>query len=198
MNVEVIEMEGATGPERTVSDTNKNTDLAVIESESESHRQVPAAMPIAYKLQWLLFNVAANSAIIATVGYWSLLVPFAGADSSLVEGKSGFINLTVHGLNAIMMLTEICISALPVRLLHVIYAALYGIVYMLMTLVLWLITKKSIYYFLDFNYPGLAAGFIISLLLVIQPLVQLLCYGLYRLRGRLQRKFVGRDGSSQL
>lgn len=164
------------------------------EFESRSPSEVFAPMTTAHKLQWLLFNVAANNAVIVTVGYWSLLYPLMASDAGLVEGESGFINITVHLLNSVLMLMEVFMSALPVRLLHVMYAASYGLVYLMMTLVMWLITKGYIYYFLDFNRPGLAVGFIFLLLLVVQPLVQLLYYGLYSLRDRLERRLGGRDG----
>lgn len=166
-------------------ETNSNN-LELVESQTLP--EVPADMTVAHKTQWILFNVAANSAVIVTLGYWCLLFPFmAGADA--VRGLWGFLNITVHLLNAIMMLIEIGVSSLPVRLLHDIYPAIYGIIYVLMTLVLWLITKGFIYYFLDFNQPGFAVGFSVLLLFVVQPLIQLLYFGLFRLRCKLERKF---------
>ena len=152
----------------------------------------PQALPgmtTAHKIQWLLFNIAANNAIIVTLGYWCLLFPFVSSQYRSVEGERGFFNISVHLLNAVLMLIEISVSSLPVHLFHVIYAAIYGFIYLCMTLVYWLLTKSYIYYFLNFNNPGLALGFSLLLLVVVQPLSQLLYYGLYRLRGRLERRF---------
>lgn len=121
-----------------------------------------------HKVAWFFYEIAVNNSILVTIVYWSFLYT---------------------GLNSVLMLTETCLSAVPVRLLHVVYAELYGILYTIFTVMYWLNGGTNtegynyIYPIIDYEAkPYAAVVLIIIYALVGLPASQLLTFGLFKLR----------------
>ena len=133
-----------------------------------------------HKVSWVLYIIAANNSLLVTVIYWTLLY-------------TGFrvreADVAFHLLNSVFMLIETCFSGIPVRLFHVVYAMLYGVLYLLFSVVYWLLGgtngagDKFIYPILNYEANPSAAILLVSLYgLVGLPMAQLINFGLFSLR----------------
>lgn len=137
-----------------------------------------------HKVSWAFYIIASNNSLNVTVVYWTLLY------SGFPVGEA---DIAFHALNSVFMLTETCLSSIPVRLVHVVYAMLYGALYILFSVVYWLLGgtngsgDKFIYPVLDYKGAPYAAVVLIVLYgLVGLPVAQLINFGLFRLRWYLQ------------
>ena len=139
------------------------------------------------KLSWFLFNTVQSTSIIVSVVYFGALYP------RRVQG--GYVitldDLNAHAFNSLIILLEVGLSALPVRLVHVVFPIAYGTVYVTVNAIYWSMDKvNNVVYpgVLDWNYPANSAVVVALLALVVFPLLQLLFFGLYRLRLLLYSK----------
>jgi len=135
---------------------------------------------LCHKVAWFFYIIASNNSFMVTIVYWNFL--YNGS-------KIGEADVSFHLLNSVFMLTETCLSAVPVRLLHVIYAELYGLLYLIFTVVFWRSGGSDangnnfIYPILDYkDKPYTAAKFIILYALVGLPASQMINFGLFKLR----------------
>ena len=108
-------------------------------------------------------------------------------------GALGIHDTNTHALNLVFAFIDHVISARPVRLLHAIFVAVYGAVYILFTVVYWSFDKTNniVYPILDYNLPGTAIPYCVGLCVVGLPLIQLLWFGLYRFKLWLCVKLYG-------
>lgn len=165
----------ATDQEIRQSDTSTNADHAYDVGYSQAWY---------HKVSWLLFIIAANNSLPVTVVYWTLL--YTGF-------HVGEIDITFHLLNSVFMLTETCLSNIPVCIVHVVYAMLYGVFYILFSVVYWLLGgtndngDRFIYPILDYGGNPHATVLLVLLYgLVGLPVAQLIHFGLFRLRSYLR------------
>ncbi|XP_066247869.1 protein rolling stone-like isoform X2 [Euwallacea similis] len=87
----------------------------------------PYASVAVLKLYWLywMFNIVATTmAFIITLIYWSLIYQ---------TGVWSTMNFMVHGMNSILMFSDLCIVAHPIRILHFIYPVAFAIIYLTFT-----------------------------------------------------------------
>ena len=145
----------------------------------------PVSMSWYHKGLWVIFNMAANSSILITLLYWTLV--FGGETSGL--------DVTTHLLNCVFMVADLMLSSTPVRILHVVYALIFGVSYLLLTVIFWAadgtnaLGEPYIYSFVDYNEsPGFSSGLVVGFVFVGQPLSQALLFGFYKLRGYLATK----------
>ncbi|KAK7482790.1 hypothetical protein BaRGS_00025956 [Batillaria attramentaria] len=125
---------------------------------------------------WILYSAVSSFAVIVTVVYFAVL-----HDWTEVIDVS---NLQVHAFNSLLVFLEHSVSAIPYRLLHVVYPLLYGLLYLLFSLYYWTTDhRKVVYPILDWNKPWIIAVCIISIGFVLLPL----CHGFYFLlyKGRM-------------
>lgn len=134
---------------------------------------------------WFVFNIAANAAILITLLYWSLIF----------GGKTSGLDVSTHALNSVFILIDLMLSSIPVRLLHIVYCWVFGLSYLLLTVIFWAADGTNardqpyIYSYIDYNnLPALTSGLIVGFVLVGQPLMQALMFGLYKLRNFLSQK----------
>lgn len=137
-------------------------------------------------LVWFLFNTASVFALVVSVAFWALLAPKIPSSYLLSEK-----NLQIHLINSVLILLENCLTAVPVRLLHSVYPFIYGLTYIIFALIYWSVDHNNvIYFFLDFGKsPGLAAASIVVIGFVLVPLLQLILYGIYRLKLNIFHNF---------
>ena len=129
------------------------------------------------KVCWILGNIVQIFAIVVTTVYFTALFP--------LTGYTNCTDMNFHGVNTFLVLIETCISARPVRLLHVIHPLLYGSCYLIFSAVYWSFDHKNHVLYpgvLDWNHPGTTAIWIVCLTLVGIPLLQLVYFGAHRLK----------------
>ena len=136
-------------------------------------------------LLWVLFSTASVFALVVTLGFWALLAP-----SLPLSFLTSTQNLQIHLVNSVLVLMEMCLTAIPIRLLHVLYPVTYGMIYTVFALIYWGVDHNNVVYpFLNFGArPGIAAASIVVIGFVLVPLLQLLFYGVYRLKLKIFHK----------
>ena len=149
----------------------------------------PVSISWYHKGLWVIFNIAANSSILITLLYWTLIF----------GGKTSGLDVSNHLLNSVFMVADLMLSTIPVRILHVAYALILGVCYVLLTVIFWAVDGTNardepyIYSYIDYSKtPGFSSGLIIGFVFVGQPLCQAFLFGLYKLRCFLAKKF-GKD-----
>ena len=126
--------------------------------------------------------------------YFPLLLPLAMKENPEFAGSA--LDINIHGVNSIIMLLDNFFTAIPVRLLHVIYPAIYGAIYVIFTAIYFAFdTENHVVYpgLLDWRSPGVTIAVVIVVIGVLLPLIQLVWYGWYRLRLWTFRKFYHHD-----
>ena len=135
------------------------------------------------KVQWFLFTVGAEMAVVATVVYWALVhKPNSGFTDSVR-------NVPVHLLNAIVAILDAWLGNFPIRILHGVYMVLFGAGYQIFTGIYYatngtnLEHKHYISHLLNYKTaPGVAAIIDIVIPFAIIPIIHLFFFFLYVLR----------------
>ena len=137
------------------------------------------------KMTWMLFAVCSTLALFVTLMYFSALYPMLPHGDSIQAP-----DLFLHGLNSVLIVLDICISAMPFRLFHMIYPALFGLVYVIFSIVLWTTDRSIVLYgrLLDWNYPGTTIAVITGCLFIVLPILQFLLFTLYKIRSVIYSK----------
>lgn len=140
-----------------------------------------------HKIFWFVYTIAANDGLMLSIGYWLVIYDGSAIDIS---------NVTKHGLNAFMMLIETVISSVPVRLYHTTYAVIFSILYIVFTVLYWVgggtDTRGRPYIYKALDWGNVNTTITITLpffLIIVTPLLQLLFYGLYKIRFWLETKY---------
>ena len=161
--------------EKGSGDDNANQNEKTTE---ETHEE--DALQLTQKIFWLFYIISANAGLLITAGYWTVLFEDEPIDVN---------NITKHALNSMFMLVDTFLSSIPVRLLHSVYPLLYIIVYLAFTVIYWQLGGTNIqgqpyiYSLLDYNNFQASTGCIIGFfLLLVQPVLQLMLFGLVKLR----------------
>ncbi|KAK7490571.1 hypothetical protein BaRGS_00018174 [Batillaria attramentaria] len=135
------------------------------------------------KVAWLVYEMASAASIAVTVLYFVLLF----------DGTLSVISTVTHLLNTVYVILDVCVTAMPVRLLHVIYVAAYTVAYLVFSLIYWAADgvnsdgEPYIYETLDWSKPQRAAPVVVGAALVGVPLVHLLLWTLYMIRSAIHR-----------
>lgn len=140
-----------------------------------------------YKASWVIFTIASVNSLVVTITYWSSI--YSGGE---IDGL--IVNTNI--LASVLMLFEVAISNMPIRILHFIYSHVFGSIYVLFTVIYWAAkgTDKDgnhyIYESLDYQrYPGAAIFTVFFVLIVLQFMLHLFLFALFRFRAWLVSKF---------
>ena len=132
------------------------------------------------KVLWLLFNIASVTSVVVTITYWSAV--YTGAEI-------GGLMVNQHILGPVFMLMEVIMSNIPIRLLHFIYSHIFSSIYVLFTVIYWgaggvnKYGQHHIYKLLNYeDNAGEAIFTVFFLLIVLQSLVHMFLYMLFRFR----------------
>ena len=149
----------------------------------EVMQQIP--MSSYHEALWLVFNIAANSALLVTATNWD----YAGFE---VDG----LIVTTQILNTVFVLAEILLSTVPVRLFHVLYPMIFTTFYVMFSVVYWACQGRNtpgqpfIYSVLDYSgNPKQSIGIVLGIFFLGLPLAQLVLFIVFRIRVWLSRKF---------
>ncbi|XP_050409359.1 uncharacterized protein LOC126824218, partial [Patella vulgata] len=79
---------------------------------------------------WTLFEIMSPMAIAVTLLYWITVFP-------LLNCPIGNNGVLLHIMNSVVVLIDHSVTALPIRLLHVVYSLIFGLVYVIFTVICW-------------------------------------------------------------
>ena len=158
---------------------NIPTVSVAMQTDARKNKQRPN-LPWYLKLRWFLFNVTAVMSVTVTVCYYGFLYHYT---HTLVSGDSLFTDLNFHAFTSAFILLDIAISAIPLRILHVIHGGMVLLLYVVLTLIYWSLDKENniIYPVLNWNDPTFSLIFT-GLGIVGTILVWSILFGLYKLR----------------
>lgn len=80
---------------------------------------------------WLLYTVATNGTIVVCLVFWVAL------SNSNFDIFTNFWGRLKHSLTVVLVLVDVALSAIPFRLVHVVYPLLGGLLYALFSYVFW-------------------------------------------------------------
>ncbi|XP_052823956.1 uncharacterized protein LOC106873558 [Octopus bimaculoides] len=133
------------------------------------------------KLTWLLFDIASLAAIMVSCMYFITIFPQNHSHGESVT----FQDLNTHAFNSLIVIFELVITAYPIRLLHVLYPFLFGIMYIIFNVIYWAQDQvKNVLYpdVVDWNFPEKTVLLLTFLLFVLIPVQQCLHFLVYKLR----------------
>ena len=143
----------------------------------------------------IFFILMLPSALLqVTLIYFPFLLPLAMKENP--EFAASPLDINIHGVNSIIMLLDNFFTAIPVRLLHVIYPIIYGAIYVIFSAIYFAFDPENHVVYpglLDWRSPGVTIAVIVVVVGVLLPLIQLAWYGWYRLRLWTFRKFYHHD-----
>ena len=105
--------------------------------------------------------------------------------------KGGFpgsaMDINLHGISFIVVLLDNIMSAIPVRLLHVIYPIIVNAIYNGFMLIYFSKEQEDTPYvrLIDWSQPGITTGVNFLFYLVVLPLIQLTWFAIHRLKLRV-------------
>ena len=131
-----------------------------------------------HMIQWALFMIGTELAVVFTILYWPLLydpdIPISG------------VNFNTHGTQGIISVIELLITGVPIRFYHFYFTQIFASVYAVFTGIYFaaggtnIRNKPYIYSILDYgNNPGSATGLVLGVILVFLPIVHFLFYLIY-------------------
>ncbi|CAH1784263.1 unnamed protein product [Owenia fusiformis] len=160
---------------------------------------IESSIPWYFALDWLIYTIIANFAIIVTLSYFIFLWPLVSKYNNLDVPTIGDLNL--HGINSVVIFLEICINGIPVRLLHIIYPTIYGLTYIIFSAIYWSFDPvHNVLYpkILDWNHPGTTLMFLALLAFVVIPVIQLVLFGLFKLKVFISNKLDARTRDQEI
>ncbi|KAL3318201.1 hypothetical protein Ciccas_003150 [Cichlidogyrus casuarinus] len=109
-----------------------------------------------YKLLWLIYTTSSTSVATTDVIFWAFLANsgFLAFSSTMTKAK--------HGLTLVLVFLDLFISCIPIRLVHFLFSALLGIIYLVFTVIIWKLQiigpdgTGVIYPRIDWGHPRVA------------------------------------------
>lgn len=144
------------------------------------------SVPFYVSIVWVQYNTISAAALMVTIVFFAFLFPLLSDYPNI-----GLENLQVHLINSVIILLEHAMSAVPYRLLHIIYPLLYGVIYMVFSVVYWAGDHDRVMYpnILDWNKPATTVGYVLLIGFVFIPLLHTFFFGLYKMKMLILRRF---------
>ena len=129
------------------------------------------------KISWVLFTISTVSAPVVTIMYFAAIsprlnrsIPFPG-------------DIHAHAINSVIVLIEVLFSAIPIRILHSVYAIIFGLFYILFSVIYWAVDHRNVLYhvLLDWNKPKNAVLITLGIS-ILAIFVTFILFLLYKLR----------------
>lgn len=142
-------------------------------------------LPFYIKLSWFLFVVASSAAFLVTIVFFTAIYP--GMQITYLSKD----DIHLHVMNSVLVVFELAVSAIPVRILHVVYVIAYGALYVAFSAIYWAFDHSRVMYpgVLDWNHPLITIVIMLVLSLVGFPILQCLLFAAYRLRLCVYNRF---------
>lgn len=137
------------------------------------------------RILWILFTISVHMSVYVVILYWGLLY-----DPSFTNiNYFSFVNIVTHVVAGVVAIMDVFITAIPYRLLHVIYPFCYGAVWLIFSGIYYAAGgtnnqgRSYIYNVIDYmNSPVTASIYGLVVLFVGTPFIHLVIYCLFLLR----------------
>lgn len=155
--------------------------VAVAWSAWSSRSGDPTAIPCLAKSTWLLQSVCLHASFFVFVTHWVLVCP-------LGDCRLKVVSYFTHGVNFVIMVTDVYLSGQPLLLPHAFCTFGYVLLYIAWTIVHYaghLTNEKGdryIYKDLDWSQAGSTATLSAGIFFIVTPLVVLGCWTIMRCR----------------
>ncbi|XP_038049362.1 protein rolling stone-like isoform X2 [Patiria miniata] len=186
-----VDPESGSGYDRGIPMSSVDSPRGTPSSGSDSGEPLEP-LPWYFKMAWFLQTIAFTAALFVALLFYILV--FNPAEDVL-----HVYNFHVHGVNLIIVVLDIILSATPMRVLHLIYPSSYAFVYFMFTLIYegagGLNEKGGTAIYpnnLDWDAAPGRTGIVMALTVVVAaPLLHLLFYGIYRIRHAISKCCTG-------
>ncbi|CAH8461314.1 unnamed protein product [Schistosoma turkestanicum] len=147
--------------------------------------------PRYYQPIWFINNISSTCMLVVCVIFWFSLsnIPLSVFTSWQSRVK--------HSLTPILVLIDTCLCAIPIRMIHVIYPCLVGLIYSLFTYLFWLLggagpyDKGQVYPSVDWSKP-IPTVLVCLCALMAAILCHVILYIIYFIRVNISAKLGGR------
>jgi len=138
-----------------------------------------------FRLDWILFDVASNTAILVTSVYFIAMYPNIEHLKTMSANDANF-----HLMNSVVMALELVVTAIPVRLLHYIYPLAFCLLYTVFSAVYWAVDHENTLYpgVLDWNNAPMAGVMVLITSVFLIPCNSAINFLAYQLRLSIHRK----------
>ncbi|XP_072013499.1 protein rolling stone-like [Amphiura filiformis] len=155
-------------------------------------RHVKTSTPFIFKLAWILFDVCLSVCPFVTLIYWYMMYDkdngYYGSSDTMTEKIKFFaIDIHEHAFITFLVYLDLFISAAPVRIVHMIYGIIFGILYITFTVIYWYLggttpwDDTAVYSIIDWDAPIDTAYYLAGAVGVI-GVFHLFGYALYKIR----------------
>ena len=113
------------------------------------------------------------------------------------------IDIEMHLINSIYVIINVCVTGMPVRLLHVWFSVLFALVYSLFSLFYFLAGGTNhngnpyIYPAIDWRNAGSTALYCVIVTFVEVPVIQSVLFGLHKLKVTCSRRCCSAENSAE-
>ena len=151
---------------------------------------VTIVTPWYIRMTWFLYDLALTNCGLLTLLYWPLVY----------NGRLTDTKLCNNALNTILLFSDVMVTRVPIRVLHVVYPALFFLLYVLFNVGYSFLglqdidqSEARIYSVLDWRRPMLPSAGVCVIIVLLMPMIQFGWYLLYQLRLYLWRRY-GQEG----
>ena len=148
-----------------------------------------ASLDFIYKVSWVLQSMTFSSSIIVSIMYGFFVHPIWIQKGFLQDLTMRHAYLFGHIINSLICIIDIFISNRPWKFMHFIWPLIFGIGYVILTLLCWKMGIETIYdEILDWRNEPCKAIVTILVLIISLPLIHLFWMGLAKLRWQIHKK----------
>jgi FAR-17a/AIG1-like protein. len=139
-------------------------------------------MPKKIRIFWLLSNLAYMVGGLIVIMYWG----FVHRQRFLKTPGDYYDIINFHGIIYFLVLIDFFMGNVPIRILHTFYVILFGLTYAVFSAIYTMVSGRWIYPVIKWKTAPKEAVIFCVLALGVLVVLQLLFYGVYRLRKRCQ------------
>lgn len=104
-------------------------------------------------------------------------------------------SILVHAMNTVYVSANVIICAKPMRVLHLVHPFIYGLVYLIFSVIYQKTTNNIVYVQLDWENMPQTALFMLGVLFLILPLLYFMCLVVTRIRTWAHKKLCGKKAT---
>ena len=160
---------------------NQNSEIQLSSMDSThdvTFREISSAtvLPLKFQCFWLFAYFAYTINGLIVILYWV----FVHRERFMRTTESQYFVIHSHGVTYLLVLIDFLLSQIPVRVLHLVYVVLFGLLYGLFSFVYTSVTGVSVYPVLNWNTnPGGASLFCLiaaSVIIILHLILYLMYY----------------------
>ncbi|KAL4226260.1 hypothetical protein ACF0H5_014243 [Mactra antiquata] len=160
--------------------------IYVLARRPDIRNGITDSLPWYMKATWCVFNMGNVISVTTSVAYWALVYDGTQAMSAN--------NIITHIVNSLYVILNICVTGMPMRLLHFWMSSIVGVIYSLFTYIYYVSGGTNhnenpyVYPAIDWRDPGTAILYCVIISFVAVPVVHLGLFGLHCVKMLIYRK----------